>query len=299
MTNAATAFSEERAKGEMIIDQETNFVYLSALLATEKKYRPFWLRLKSILDKEGINYSLLQGTKDIWCRDYMPVQVSDDGLVQFIYDPSYLEPKKYRHLRTNVAEVPLDWHSPVKHSSLKLDGGNVVKAKSKAIVTERVFTENSHLSKEVVKAAVKDELQVEELFVIPSQPYDFTGHADGMVRFLDEHRLLVNDFSHASPSWKQRLARALKNTGLEIVLFPYVPSDEKNEDGDYTAIGCYINFAQVGNVILLPFFGLPEDEIVLAKMKELYPGCIIHPILSNEIAYHGGVLNCATWNVKL
>jgi agmatine deiminase len=281
----------------MITDQETNFVYFSSLLATEVKYQPFWLRLKNILDREGIGYDLLQGTKDIWCRDYMPVQVSECELVQFSYAPSYLDDDRFRHTKTNASEVSFEWQTPIKSSALNLDGGNVVKAKGKAITTERIFGENSHLSKEEVKAAVQNDLQLEELFIIPGQPYDFTGHSDGMVRFLDERRLLVNDFSQESPSWKQRFSRALENTGLEIIPFPYAPSDERNEEGDFTAKGCYINFAQVGNVILLPFFDLPEDELVLAKMKELYPTCRIFPIPSNEIAYHGGVLNCASWNV--
>jgi agmatine deiminase len=282
----------------MITDQETNFVYLSSLLSTEEKCRPFWARLKNILALEGIGYKLLQGTKDIWCRDYMPVQVSERELVQFNYYPSYLDNAKYRHLRTDVSEVTFDWHFPIKSSALNLDGGNVVKAKGKAIITERVFKENSHLSKDEVKAVLQNELHLEEIFIIPSQPDDFTGHSDGMVRFLDDHRLLVNDFRTESPSWKKRFALALQKTGLEIISFPYVPLDEKNENGDYNARGCYINFAQIGNVVLLPFFDLPEDEFVLARTKELYPHCKVYPILSNEIAHQGGVLNCATWNIN-
>ena len=40
---------------------------------------------------------MLQGTKDIWAVDYMPVQIQDDEFVQFVYNPDYLQSKKWRN----------------------------------------------------------------------------------------------------------------------------------------------------------------------------------------------------------
>jgi agmatine deiminase len=133
---------------------------------------------------------------------------------------------------------------------------------------------------------------------IPRQPYDMTGHADGMLRFLDDKTLLVNDYQGESESWKKKYVTALQAINLEVVVLPSVVLDEKNESGDYTARGCYINFAQIGNKILLPFFDLAEDELVRKEMLKLYPDCRILPVEANEIAQDGGVLNCITWNIK-
>ena len=47
-------------------------VYLSELL--EERFPDAFNRLTSILKKHGVDYRLLKGTKDIWCRDYMPIQ---------------------------------------------------------------------------------------------------------------------------------------------------------------------------------------------------------------------------------
>ncbi len=93
--------------------------------------------------------------------------------------------------------------------------------------------------------------------------------------------------------------KALEKTGLNIIPYPSEFVDEKNEEGDYVAKGVYINFAQIGNVILLPQFGLKTDDIALEKTKELFSECKIIPINSNEIAVDGGVLNCVTWNIKI
>jgi hypothetical protein len=132
-----------------------------------------------------------------------------------------------------------------------------------------------------------------------SETDDISGHADGMVRFLDDKTLLVSDYSYYPSFWKKKMDEALNKTGLKIIPFPSADYQEKNEDGDYTAIGIYINFAQIGKNILFPIFELPEDIEALDCIKTLYPGCNIIPVNSRDIAQGGGVLNCITWNIKI
>ena len=60
----------------------------------------------TILKKHDVEYRLLKGTKDIWCRDYMPIQTESGKLVQFRYDPSYLKgQKEWEDSRSDVREV--------------------------------------------------------------------------------------------------------------------------------------------------------------------------------------------------
>jgi agmatine deiminase len=56
----------------MIIDKETDFAYFSKQLL-EKGFESEFRLIASILDKHKVNYNLLEGTVDIWCRDYMPI----------------------------------------------------------------------------------------------------------------------------------------------------------------------------------------------------------------------------------
>lgn len=282
------------------IDKETNFLYLSGLLATEEKYGAFWQHFKKILERENISYKLLSNTKDLWCRDYMPVQLEKDHFVQFNFNPKYYKDPKYARLRSEPKEVTesLPFLSPEK-SMITLDGGNVVKWKDSAIMTEAVLEENQHIPKAALISQLKETLRLEHLWLIPWQPYDSSRHSDGMVRFLNSRRLLVASYENESDSWKAKYRRALEKTGLELIPFPAVTVNEKNEYGDYIATGCYINFAWIGNTILFPQFGLEEDAEALALIQQLMPINKVVPVDCASLAYYGGVLNCCTWNTFL
>lgn len=75
----------------MIKEGETNFLNLSRLLKTDDRYGIFYNDLANILNDHKINYQLLDYTKDIWAKDYMPIQVKKDKYIQFTYDPEYLK----------------------------------------------------------------------------------------------------------------------------------------------------------------------------------------------------------------
>ena len=59
----------------------TDEVYISGLLAT--RHPPLYVDLRAKLDAVGITLREIPGTRDIWCRDYMPVPVGQGRFVQF------------------------------------------------------------------------------------------------------------------------------------------------------------------------------------------------------------------------
>ena len=283
----------------MIADFQTNKVYFSSLIKSGK-YETFWKDLQRILVKHKIQPAFIEGTRDIWCRDYMPVQIDTFNYSQFKYFPDYCVRHEYIKWLTIQEEMlyELPRVTLIRPVDLIVDGGNVVKYGNKAIMTEKVFKENENREKESVVRILKNSLRVDELYFIPVQPFDYTGHADGMVRFYDENTLIVNDFRKETDTWKRKFEKAIKQTGLKPIEFPYAPSDKK-VNGEYTANGCYINYAQIGNVIIFPKFSINEDGLALQKMKELYPEPRYHieTINCTSIANEGGVLNCMTWNI--
>jgi len=285
----------------MIIDSETNFVYFSRLLTTEEKYKPFWERLEPELKKYGISNGFIDGTRDIWCRDYMPVQVSEKEFCQFQFFPDYYLRPKWIHKLTISHEVVVDYDFHKKDSLIILDGGNIVKSKSIAIISKKILTDNKYRSKDTMIKNITRLLDVKDVILIPKLPYDETGHADGMVRFINDKKLIYSDFTAQSASWQRQFYKAINDIGIETESFPYFETGEKNKDGAYTAKGCYINFAQIGNKILLPQFGSDNyDSEAVSKAEKLFPApdFKVIPINANEIAEDGGVLNCITWNVK-
>ena len=65
----------------MIPESLNNRVYFSALLPEVCPVT--YSGLVEILDRYDVPHSLLEGTKDIWCRDYMPIQTIDNRFVLF------------------------------------------------------------------------------------------------------------------------------------------------------------------------------------------------------------------------
>jgi agmatine deiminase len=121
-----------------------------------------------------------------------------------------------------------------------------------------------------------------------------------MVRWYNDQTVLINDYSGTQHAdyWKKMLGRVLKKHGLNTIPVPYIETERKNKDGIESAAGCYINYLQINELIFLPQFGIPQDQLALDVFNQLKPWTII-PVDCSEIAEAGGVLNCMTWNYNL
>ena len=73
----------------IINDACTNFVYISDKL--KEFYPGTYTRLTRLFDEMDIDWDEVKGTKDIWIRDYMPIQIADDHFLVYKYDPDYLK----------------------------------------------------------------------------------------------------------------------------------------------------------------------------------------------------------------
>lgn len=238
--------------------------------------------LHSILDKYDIKCEILE-TKDIWMRDFMPFLLDDGRLVSYDYDPDYLKDDKYSHLRTKIQ--PLN-----DHINLVLDGGNFVRLLDKAIMTDKIFRENPSKTMSEIIETIKQKCALNELIIIPRQPYDMQGHSDGMVRWIDENSVLVNDFSNESKSFNDRLIRSLKKCGLDIKFMRY-GEDFFSKKRDW---GAYLNFIKIKDILIVPIYGIVDDDVAVEQIKKIYSGCSVETINLSEIIELGGALHCIT-----
>jgi len=74
----------------MISDNQANKVYFSELLKSDLRFKATCNEITKILDSYEVRCEFLDKTKDIWARDYMPIQVSENKFVEYRYDPDYL-----------------------------------------------------------------------------------------------------------------------------------------------------------------------------------------------------------------
>ena len=265
-------------------------LYFSSLLKTNQKYSLSAENLFSALSDSGEKFALFDGAKDIWARDYMPIRTKRGRYISFRYEPSYLadDPQLKTNYKTDIAP---HFTLPVTYSNINLDGGNVVfsPSKAKAVITDRVFSENPEYDKNTLLLELGNLLEA-EIIIIPSLKSDMTGHADGVVRFVNENTMIGN----ASPyknGYEQKVKMSLKKHGISCLDFPYFDSDGES------AVGSYLNFLETDKHIFLPVFSDAQDETAVKRAKEIFDKKIV-AVNINSIAEAGGILNCISWETN-
>ena len=252
----------------MVIDKETNIVYFSELLSIDFRYSHEYHRITSILDKNQIKHGLLRSTKDIWCRDYMPVQKNVNEFIQFCYEPSYLE--QALELQSDSKKIHTDNQIKATFSDINLDGGNVIRWHDRVIITDRIYSENPEYTNKKQLVHDLEQLFEAEVIVIPQIKSDLTGHADGLVRFYDRGTLIGNRMKGEYLYWQKGMKKVLADYGLKYIDLPFFKHQKIGFP--WIAIGYYINFLEIGDLIVVPVFGTKQnkDEEAIRILTEVY-----------------------------
>ena len=277
----------------MISDNQTNKIYFSRKLEENPKYSETCRQIIKTLDSYSVNYEFLEKTKDIWARDYMPIQVSEDKFIEYRYDPDYLKQNKYIDSRTKPEIVCNSINLKTAKTDIILDGGNVIKSKNCVILTDKIVTENKLLYGKIELIKRLEELfEVDNVILIPWDKESIYGHSDGMIRFIDDETVLIHEIYEPYKSIQQQL----KQHGLKWEYLRF-NGPKFNED-----MWPYINFLQTKDLILLPKLNIDEDEQAFAQIQMYYPEYAerkrIILIDMTEIVKGGGALNCISWTIK-
>ena len=273
-------------------------IYISQYLLDLRETQKVAESICSALDDLRVLYDTLKfDTKNYWCRDYMPIMISNDGTyATYEYRPDYLvNYKTYNNKKyiVNQDEVCKGLHlfTPT-NMNIIFDGGNYVRCGNKVIMTDKIFSENPQWTALELLQHLKDSLCAEEIILLPWDMKDFCGHSDGMVAPLDDNRILLNG------CWKNK-AKAFHNRLLKILeaKFDVVQLDlDCKEDKDSW---CYLNFLRVSNGILLPCLSenidSESDIAALNTFEKLFPDLKIIPIYAKPLIKEGGALHCVTW----
>jgi len=279
----------------MISDNTTNFIFFSERIKTDIRFSDTANKIIKVLDDNKLQYDFLLNTNDIWARDYMPIQISENKFIEYRYDPDYLqgEVKGNRNLKTYPDIVCDSINLKTKKSNIILDGGNIVKSSNCIILTDKIVKENKHqYNKTELVKKLHETFEVDKVILIPWDKKEIFGHSDGVLRFIDENNVLVSEI-YASDNV---LLRTLKQHGLnsEILKVKIRKQHKLN--------WAYINYLQTKDLILLPKFNIEEDFNAFEQIFQYYPEYArrkqIFQVEMLEIVKLGGALNCITWTIK-
>jgi agmatine deiminase len=136
------------------------------------------------------------------------------------------------------------------------------------------------------------------VIILPEHPMDEIDHADGNVRFLDNDTVLINELRPEYNYWRDGMEKIREDYGFRFIEVPWFSPRYKRDS--LSAIGLYINYLEVGRLIILPKFETEgnRDAETLALFKKLFPNRYVEQVNINAIAEEGGLLNCISWTIK-
>ena len=275
----------------MTTDFQTNTVFFSDLLP--KKCPILYNSIDKILCDNGIDHRLLANTKDIWCRDYMPIQQSEKHFVFYKYNPDYLQTPYYKRTITDVnaiGNIDALRQEKITNLDLVLDGGNIVKCDDKIIMTKKVFVENKDKKQTDIVRMLEEAFQADIIF-LPWDEEEIFGHSDGIVHFVGNNQVLMTNYADSDPYFARRFMNNLKKS-VEVIPLTF------NVKQKHKRSWAYINYLQVGNLVFVPQLGIPEDEQALEQITKVLPHCKVFGVPALEAVRRGGALNCISWNVN-
>lgn len=283
----------------MIADSETNVVNFSELLKTDTKFASTCYSIIEILESNSIKYNFIPNTKDIWARDYMPIQIEENEFIEYRYDPDYLQGtgKDKREIKSYPDIIFESLNKSAIKTDIILDGGNVVKSKNTVVLTDKIISENkgSYGKKELINK-LKLLFKIENIILIPWDTSERFGHSDGMVRFIDEGTVLLNGIYKSNDDFEKRLTKPFIEKGINL---KWLHFNIKNPNKNNWA---YINFLRTKDIIILPKLNIIEDDLALAQIKKYFSvydkANKIFQVDMTQIVKYGGALNCITWTTK-
>ena len=130
------------------------------------RYPALCRQLTELLGTYGIPVRFLEGTKNIWTRDYCPIQVAANRFVKFRYFSVYLRGEHVWLVTDALTTICPANRRPgelptVRH--LLVDVGNEVATRSTAIVTDKVYRENTGQPRERLRRDFREPDEVDRL----------------------------------------------------------------------------------------------------------------------------------------
>ena len=240
-------------------------------------------------------------TDDYWVRDNGPIFTFDDKenlVVQNWGFNGWGEKAPFQYcdqIPTKVSDrlsLPMVPVSMINEGgSVEIDGHGTLMAKKSSILNSN---RNPGMTQAEAEAYFRQYLGVTNFIWLEGKAgQEITDdHIDGTARFANARTIVTYEEEESDPKEYRQLVEAKNVAGhaYDIVELPLTryrfPSSRE--------YGIYINFYIGNEVVLVPNFEDPNDEIANARIQAIYPNRRVVGIPAIELGLDGGGVHCVT-----
>lgn len=290
---------------------------LTLILKSKEIEKRISAELQQINSGITIKYHVIPIVEDIWIRDWAPFLGKDESgkivAAKMNYDPPYFKEKHRKYAeKDNEAgyQIAEYFGYEIKEYEAIWDGGNLThNGNNYGIVTEGLLND-FYMREQNIWDAITS-LQLNDLSAIEPEPGDRTGHTDGFIRFTDKNTLIIAAYPDEYYKGEQLISEVELTESREFMdslaeqyaeefniirVTNSIPSSKITE-GMPSAVGNYINFLRLGDKVLIPQYGLKEDEIAYNEFAKFFGKANVIKFTKDigKLADLGGVLNCFSW----
>lgn len=253
---------------------------------------------------------------DTWARDHGPITVYEDQkpvLLNFRFNAwggKFESSKDDRinrelHLQGAFGETAMkDLDFILEGGSIESDGQGTLMTTSACLLTD---TRNREQSQQEIEETLKQTLGVQRVLWLNHGHLagdDTDSHIDTLARLCDPQTIAyVRCEDQADPHYPALKAmeeelqafRTVQGTPYRLVPLP-MPQAQYSEEGERLP-ATYANFLIMNTAVLVPVYGVPEDEAALAALQQCFPGREIVPVNCRALIEQHGSLHCVTMQI--
>lgn len=240
---------------------------------------------------------LIDELYDIRMRD--PTTVNPYRPTQFQYTRASMTKKQSKEVQNRFNDFADYYGIKRTKSNLILDWWNVVDNYTDKAITTTRFLEDNNVTYEEAKEKLKHFLWVEEVAIL--EPDDeLLAHSDGMVSWIGENTLLVNDYESTDPEFKELIMKELKESFPSTTIIEIPVKFKKNKPWEWewfeSAYGVNLNATYTKNAIYVPIFGMDHDKQALDIIRKNTDKIVV-PVDAQWVCAMGWSVRCLTWQL--
>lgn len=323
---SAVMLTWPRADGDFRADfpeVEQTFIRIAATISRFQDVHinygldPAWLRDRLV--QAGAHPARLKvyraESDDVWARDHGPITVVAEGRLRHLDFTFNGWGGKFNAERDNTLTRRLvdlgAWQAPVDTLAFVLEGGAIeTNGAGTLLTTTRCLlspTRNPGLSRAQIQDALMHYFGVIRVLWLTRGDLigdDTDGHIDTLARFCNAHTLVYQGCDDPADAHYEELSAMeaeiqafTRRNGepYETVSLP-LPAAIFDPNGRRLPAG-YANFLVINGAVLVPTYGVPQDESALERLGGCFPERQVIGIDCTSLIRQYGSLHCVTMQI--